>query len=68
MAFLVVPVTWFVLYHTRFGLRLRAVGGNPKAVDIEGISVTRLRYQVLLITDLLCELAGAFFDRARVDL
>ncbi|MBE0581706.1 ABC transporter permease [Devosia sp.] len=65
IAFLAVPITWFVLYRTRFGLRLRAVGENPKAVDTAGISVTRLRYQAVLITGLLCGLAGAFFSIAQ---
>ena len=65
IAFLAVPVTWFVLYRTRFGLRLRAVGENPKAVDTAGISVIRLRYQAVLITGLLCGLAGAFFSIAQ---
>lgn len=65
IAFAAVPVTWFVLYRTRFGLRLRAVGENPKAVDTAGISVIRLRYQAVLITGLLCGLAGAFFSIAQ---
>ncbi|WP_374626950.1 ABC transporter permease [Devosia sp.] len=65
LAFLTVPITWFVLYRTRFGLRLRAVGENPKAVDTAGISVIRLRYQAVLITGLLCGLAGAFFSIAQ---
>jgi len=65
VAFLAVPLTWFVLYRTRFGLRLRAVGENPKAVDTAGISVTLLRYQAVLITGLLCGLAGAFFSIAQ---
>ncbi|HEY9009464.1 MAG TPA: ABC transporter permease [Devosia sp.] len=65
VAFLAVPVTWFVLYRTRFGLRLRAVGENPKAVDTAGISVVRLRYQAVLITGLLCGFAGAFFSIAQ---
>ncbi len=65
IAFLAVPITWFVLYRTRFGLRLRAVGENPKAVDTAGISVIALRYQAVLITGLLCGLAGAFFSIAQ---
>lgn len=65
LAFLAVPITWFVLYRTRFGLRLRAVGENPKAVDTAGISVVKLRYQAVLITGLLCGLAGAFFSIAQ---
>jgi ABC-type uncharacterized transport system permease subunit len=65
IAFLAVPITWFVLFRTRFGLRLRAVGENPKAVDTAGISVTKLRYQAVLITGFLCGLAGAFFSIAQ---
>jgi general nucleoside transport system permease protein len=65
VAFIAVPITWFVLFRTRFGLRLRAVGENPRAVDTAGISVTRLRYQAVLITGLLCGLAGAFFSIAQ---
>jgi simple sugar transport system permease protein len=65
VAFIAVPITWFVLYRTRFGLRLRAVGENPKAVDTAGISVTRMRYQAVLITGLLCGFAGAFFSIAQ---
>jgi simple sugar transport system permease protein len=65
IAFLAVPVTYWVLYRTRFGLRLRAVGENPKAVDTAGISVVRLRYQALLITGFLCGIAGAYFSIAQ---
>jgi len=65
IAFLAVPVTWWVLYRTRFGLRLRAVGENPKAVDTAGISVYRLRYQALLVTGVLCGFAGAYFSIAQ---
>ena len=65
LAFAAVPITWFVLFRTRFGLRLRAVGENPKAVDTAGISVTLLRYKAVLITGLLCGFAGAFFSIAQ---
>ncbi|NCU20545.1 ABC transporter permease, partial [Candidatus Falkowbacteria bacterium] len=44
VAFAAVPISWWLLFRTRFGLRLRAVGENPAAVDTAGISVTRLRY------------------------
>jgi simple sugar transport system permease protein len=60
VALLAVPVTWWVLYRTRFGLRLRAVGEAPEAVDTAGISVVRLRYAAVAITGLLCGLAGAY--------
>jgi ABC-type uncharacterized transport system permease subunit len=65
VAFLMVPVTAYVLYRTRFGLRLRAVGENPKAVDTAGISVVKLRYQAVLVTGILCGLAGAYFSIAQ---
>jgi len=65
VAFLAVPITYWVLYRTRFGLRLRAVGENPKAVDTAGISVTLMRYRALLITGALCGIAGAYFSIAQ---
>src|SRR3569833_865212 len=64
VAFLCVPLTYWVLYRTRFGLRLRAVGENPKAVDTAGISVTLLRYRALIISGVLCGIAGAYFSLA----
>ncbi|MFA3916334.1 ABC transporter permease [Ruegeria hyattellae] len=64
IAVLVVPLTWWVLYRTRFGLRLRAVGENPAAVDTAGISVTRLRYMAVIICGVLCGLAGAYLATA----
>lgn len=55
-----VPLTWWILFRTRFGLRLRAVGENPASVDTAGISVVRLRYTAVAITGILCGLAGAY--------
>ena len=57
---LAVPATWWVLYRSRFGLRLRAVGENPASVDTAGISVVRLRYTAVAITGVLCGIAGAY--------
>ncbi|MDH5454058.1 MAG: ABC transporter permease [Paracoccaceae bacterium] len=62
IAILAVPVSWWVLYRSRFGLRLRAVGENPASVDTAGISVVRLRYSAVIITGLLCGLAGAYMS------
>jgi len=64
IALLIVPLTWWVLYRTRFGLRLRAVGENPAAVDTAGVSVVGLRYAAVLIAGVLCGLAGAYLATA----
>ena len=65
LAFALVPLSWWVLYRTRFGLRLRAVGENPKAVDTAGISVSGLRYRAVIIAGILCGFAGAYLSTAQ---
>ena len=62
IAFLLVPLTAWALARTRFGLRLRAVGENPHAVDTAGISVAWLRYRAVILAGLLCGVAGAFLS------
>ena len=64
LALLAVPATWFVVYRTRFGLRLRAVGETPAAVDTAGISVTGLRYAAMAWCGVLCGVAGAYLSTA----
>jgi len=64
LAFALVPITWWVLYRTRFGLRLRAVGENPGAVDTAGISVIWLRYRAVICCGILCGIAGAYLSMA----
>jgi simple sugar transport system permease protein len=64
IAFAIVPLSWWVLYRTRFGLRLRAVGENPAAVDTAGISVVGLRYAAVIICGVLCGIAGAYLSTA----
>lgn len=59
LAMLTVALTWWILYRTRFGLRLRAVGENPAAVDTAGVSVVGLRYAAVGICGVLCGIAGA---------
>lgn len=61
---LLVPLSWWVLYRTRFGLRLRAVGENPAAVDTAGVSVRRLRFAAIGIAGILCGIAGAYLATA----
>ncbi|TYC49494.1 ABC transporter permease [Rhodobacterales bacterium] len=65
LAFLAVPLTWWVLFRTRFGLRLRAVGENPAAVDTAGISVTWLRYRAVIACGVLCGFAGSYLSIAQ---
>ncbi|MFO1032813.1 MAG: ABC transporter permease [Hyphomicrobiales bacterium] len=57
-----VPLTAWALSRTRFGLRLRAVGENPHAVDTAGISVAGLRYRAVVIAGVLCGIAGTFLS------
>lgn len=64
LAFAVVALSAWALARTRFGLRLRAVGENPHAVDTAGISVFRLRYQAVIIAGILCGFAGAYLSVA----
>ena len=59
IGFLAVLATWWTLFRTRFGLRLRAVGENPESVDTAGISVMRLRFAAVAICGALCGMAGA---------
>lgn len=64
IAFAAVPLTWWLLFRTRFGLRLRAVGENPAAVDTAGVSVVGLRYGAVAICGVLCGIAGAYLSTA----
>ena len=64
-AFAAVPLTAWIVYRTRFGLRLRAAGENPEAVDTAGISVERVRYRALAATGVLCGIAGAGLSTAQ---
>ena len=65
LAFLAVPTVAWVLYRTRFGLRLRAVGENPHSVDAAGVPVPGLRYRALVCTGVLCGVAGAYLSLAQ---
>lgn len=62
IALICVPVASFILYRTRFGLRLRAVGESPIAVDSAGVSVTWLRYRALIVGGVFCGIAGAYLS------
>ncbi len=64
VALLAVPLTAWVLYKTRFGLRIRAVGESPEAVDSAGISVHWMRYQAVIIAGVFTGIAGAYLSVA----
>jgi simple sugar transport system permease protein len=59
LAFILVPVAWFLLYRTRWGLAIRAAGELPSAADSAGISVRRVRWMGVLTAGGLAGLAGA---------
>jgi ABC-type uncharacterized transport system permease subunit len=62
IAFVLVPVIWYVLYRTPFGLRLRSVGENPEAADAAGVPVARMRYSGVLLSGVLAGLGGAYLS------
>ena len=62
LAFVLVPITWYLLYRTPFGLRLRAVGENPEAADAAGVNVARIRYSGVLLSGALAALGGAYLS------
>jgi simple sugar transport system permease protein len=62
---LAVPLVQWLVMNTRFGLRLRAVGEAPLAVDAAGISVSRLRYRAILVCGLMTGIAGTYLSIAQ---
>jgi simple sugar transport system permease protein len=62
IAFALVPISWYVLYNTPFGLRLRSVGENPEAADAAGVRVDRMRYAGVLLSGVLAGIGGAYLS------
>lgn len=65
VAWVAVFATWWIVYRTRFGLRVRAVGENPLAVDTAGLSVGGLRYGAVAICGALSGIAGSYLSTAQ---
>jgi simple sugar transport system permease protein len=61
----IVPFVWWLVYRTRWGLHVRAVGEDPNAADVSGLHVNKLRRQTIYLTGILSGLAGAYFLFAR---
>jgi ABC-type uncharacterized transport system permease subunit len=62
LAFVLIPMMHWMIYHSRFGLRVRAVGENPHAADAAGINVERTRYTAMLLAGVLCSFSGAYLS------
>ena len=61
----VIPRVWFLLYRTRWGLEVRAVGEDPNASDVSGLRVNKLRRQTIYLTGMLAGIGGGYFLFAR---
>lgn len=68
IAFALVPIVWYVLYRTPFGLRLRAAGENPEAADTAGVRVARIRYTAVLLSGALAAIGGAYLSTGQSSL
>lgn len=64
MLYLIIPLAWFYLYRTRFGLSLRAVGENPRTAEAMGIPVVRIRYIYTILGGILVGIGGAHLSLA----
>jgi simple sugar transport system permease protein len=67
-SYIMVFVTWFILEKTMFGLKIKAVGENPRAADSKGISVAKMRYAAILIGGVYAGAAGAFMSTAYMNM
>jgi ABC-type uncharacterized transport system permease subunit len=62
MAYVLVPLVWFVLYRTTWGLKIRAVGEHPHAANTVGINVAKIRYLAVIFAGAMSGLAGAYIS------
>lgn len=60
--YLIVPLSWFILYRTSLGLTIRSAGENPEAVDVAGIKVERIRFSMVILAGAMGGIAGAFYS------
>jgi ABC-type uncharacterized transport system permease subunit len=67
-SFLLVPIVWFIMYRTRWGLRVRVTGEAAEAAEAAGVPVEKLRMQTMLLSGVFCGLAGAYLSLDYVSL
>ncbi|MFW9802111.1 MAG: ABC transporter permease [Candidatus Thorarchaeota archaeon] len=63
-SYIMVPVLWFILFRTRYGLMIRSVGENPMAAYTQGVNVVRIRYLSVVFGGMMCGLGGAYLTLA----
>lgn len=61
LVYIIIPISYFVLFKTSLGLTLRSTGENPQAVDVAGINVNRVRFLTVLLAGAVGGLAGSFY-------
>lgn len=62
MMYMIVPLSFYILYKTSIGLTIRSAGENPEAVDVAGLNVDRLRFSMVLFAGVMGGIAGAFYS------
>lgn len=68
LAILLVPLTWFLMFRTKFGMRVRIIGNNPYVASTSGIRVNRYKYMCMLLCGILAGLAGAFLSVCQMNM
>lgn len=66
LAFIIVPIAWFVMFRTNIGLKLRSVGENPRACDTVGINVAKIRWASVLYSGVMAGFAGAYVSMGQM--
>lgn len=68
IAILLVPLTWFLMFRTKFGMRVRIIGNNPYVASTAGVQVNRYKYMCMLLCGILAGLAGAFLSICQMNM
>lgn len=66
LMYVMVPLLWFILFHTPWGLNMRAVGEHPRAADTAGVSVFKVRYACVVSSGALAGLGGCYLVLSQV--